>query len=68
MSCHMPQRRTEDVVHAVVTDHFIQRLPPNRDLLAELPERHLSDADEYHGEVVPYYPSPLPPTGENSAV
>jgi tetratricopeptide (TPR) repeat protein len=65
MSCHMPQRRTEDVVHAVVTDHFIQRLPPNRDLLAELPERHLSDADEYHGEVVPYYPSPLPPTGEN---
>jgi tetratricopeptide (TPR) repeat protein len=53
-------------VHAVVTDHFIQRLPPNRDLLAELPERHLSDADEYHGEVVPYYPSPLPPTGENS--
>jgi tetratricopeptide (TPR) repeat protein len=66
MSCHMPQRRTEDVVHAVVTDHFIQRLPPNRDLLAELPERHLSDADEYHGEVVPYYPSPLPPTGENS--
>jgi tetratricopeptide (TPR) repeat protein len=49
-----------------VTDHFIQRPPPNRDLLAELPERHLSDADEYHGEVVPYHPSPLPPTGENS--
>ncbi len=65
MSCHMPPRRTEDVVHAVVTDHFIQRLPPDRDLLAELPERHLSDADEYHGEVIPYYPSPLPPTGEN---
>jgi tetratricopeptide (TPR) repeat protein len=52
-------------VHAVVTDHFIQRFRPDRDLLAELPERHLSDADEYHGEVVPYYPSPLPPTGEN---
>jgi tetratricopeptide (TPR) repeat protein len=65
MSCHMPQRRTEDVVHAVVTDHFIQRLPPSRDLQAELPERHLRDADEYHGEVVPYYPSPLPATGEN---
>jgi tetratricopeptide (TPR) repeat protein len=61
----MPQRRTDDVVHAVVTDHFIQRRLPDRDLLAELPERHLSDADEYHGEVVPYYPSPLPPAGEN---
>jgi tetratricopeptide (TPR) repeat protein len=65
MSCHMPQRRTEDVVHAVVTDHYIQRLLPDRNLLGELPERHLSDADEYHGEVIPYYPSPLPPTGEN---
>ena len=53
------------MVHAVVTDHFIQRLLPNRDLLAELPERHLSEAEEYHGEVVPYYPSPLAPTGEN---
>jgi tetratricopeptide (TPR) repeat protein len=52
-------------VHAVITDHYIQRLPPHRDLLAELPERHLSDSDEYHGEVIPYYPSPLPPTGEN---
>ena len=25
-------------------------------LLAELPERHLTDAEDYHGEVVPYYP------------
>jgi tetratricopeptide (TPR) repeat protein len=65
ISCHMPKRRTDDVVHAVVTDHFIQRQIPTRDLLAELPERHLTDAEDYHGEVVPYYPSPLPPTGEN---
>jgi tetratricopeptide (TPR) repeat protein len=65
ISCHMPQRRTEDVVHAVVTDHFIQRFRPDRDLLAELPERHLADADDYHGEVIPYYPSPLPPAGQN---
>ena len=28
MSCHMPKRRTEDVVHAVMTDHLIQRRPP----------------------------------------
>ena len=43
---------------------FIQRQIPSRDLLAELPERHLTDA-EFHGEVVPYYPSPLLQTGEN---
>jgi tetratricopeptide (TPR) repeat protein len=65
LSCHMPKRRTEDVVHAVITDHFIQRQIPTRDLLAELPERHLTDAEDYHGEVAPYYPSPLPQTGEN---
>jgi tetratricopeptide (TPR) repeat protein len=62
----MPERRTEDVVHAVVTDHLIQRSLPARDLLAELPERHLTDAEDYHGTVVPYYPSPLPQTGDNA--
>jgi tetratricopeptide (TPR) repeat protein len=66
VSCHMPKRRTEDVVHAVITDHFIQRKVPMRDLQAELQERHSTDAEEYHGEVVPYYPSPLPKTNENS--
>jgi tetratricopeptide (TPR) repeat protein len=25
VSCHMPKRRTEDVVHVVMTDHLIQR-------------------------------------------
>ncbi len=59
ISCHMPKRRTEDVVHVVMTDHLIQRRPPARDLLAELPERHPTEAEEYHGEVVPYYPSDL---------
>jgi tetratricopeptide (TPR) repeat protein len=66
VSCHMPKRRTEDVVHALVTDHFIQRKVPMRDLKAELQERDLTDAEEYHGEVVPYYPSPLPKTSENN--
>lgn len=28
VTCHMPQRRTEDVVHAVMTDHLIQRYAP----------------------------------------
>jgi tetratricopeptide (TPR) repeat protein len=57
--CHMPKRRTEDVVHVAVTDHYIQRTsPPN--LLADLPERHDSDGD-YRGKVVPYYSNPVPP-------
>lgn len=64
VACHMPKRRTDDVVHAVMTDHKIQRRPPARDLLAELPERHPTAAEEYHGEVVPYYPKALPRTGE----
>jgi len=32
--CHMPKRRTEDVVHAVVTDHLIRRRPGGPELLA----------------------------------
>lgn len=52
ISCHMPKRRTEDVVHAVMTDHLIQRRSPGN-LLAEFQERHGKDA-EYYGEVVPY--------------
>jgi len=66
VSCHMPKRRTDDVVHAVITDHFIQRKISTRDLQAELQERHLTDAEEYHGEVIPYYPFPLPKTSENN--
>jgi tetratricopeptide (TPR) repeat protein len=58
VTCHMPKRRTDDVVHVVMTDHLIQRRPPARDLLAELAERHPTEAEEYHGEVVPYYPAP----------
>jgi len=51
VTCHMPKRRTEDVVHAAVTDHLIQRTLPH-DPLAPLTERQ----DNYRGEVVPYYP------------
>jgi predicted CXXCH cytochrome family protein len=54
-SCHMPKRRTEDVVHAVMTDHLIQRRKPGRDLLADFPEHNDTDTSSYHGEVVPYY-------------
>ena len=52
VGCHMPKRRAEDVVHAVMTDHLIQRRPPEN-LLAEFPERHGLGL-EYRGEVVPY--------------
>jgi predicted CXXCH cytochrome family protein len=63
LSCHMPKRRTDDVVHVVMTDHYIQRVKPDRDLLAPMAEM----ANEPQGlePVVPYYPSPLARTSEN---
>jgi predicted CXXCH cytochrome family protein len=61
VECHMPKRRTEDVIHAVVTDHHIQARMPAGDLLAARAERQ----DDYRGEVVPYYPAGLPPTPES---
>jgi len=57
--CHMPKRRTDDVVHAVMTDHYIQRRKPARDLLAPLAERP-SEANPYRGSVLLYYPKTLP--------
>jgi tetratricopeptide (TPR) repeat protein len=63
--CHMPKRRTEDVVHAVVTDHLIQRRLPPGDLLAERPERQETGERAYRGEVVLYYPQTLPQTPGN---
>jgi Tfp pilus assembly protein PilF len=59
-NCHMPKRRTEDVIHVVATDHYIRKNKPEADLLAELQERK----DEYRGPVVPYYPAKLPPGPE----
>jgi predicted CXXCH cytochrome family protein len=68
VSCHMPKRRAEDVIHVVMTDHYIQRRKPARDLLAPLAERHDEVASKtnekpaaYKGEVALYYPSDLPP-------
>jgi predicted CXXCH cytochrome family protein len=56
IGCHMPKRRTEDVVHVVMTDHYIQRRKPQRDPLKPIAERHETDANAYQGEVIPYYP------------
>jgi Tfp pilus assembly protein PilF len=36
--CHMPKRRTQDVVHVVMTDHLIRRRPGGPELLAPLAE------------------------------
>lgn len=51
ITCHMPQRRTEDVVHAVMTDHLIQRYAPApNQALAQRSE----DTARYTGPVVRY--------------
>lgn len=60
IACHMPKRRTDDVVHAVMTDHRIPRTPPARDLLAAKTEVRQSSDSAYQGEVVLYYPPSLP--------
>lgn len=52
ISCHMPKRRAEDAVHVVMTDHYIQRRRPSRDLLQPLQEARGS----YQGEVAQLYP------------
>ena len=59
VSCHMPKRRTQDVVHAVMTDHYIQRRKPVGDLVADIPER-TGPETFYHGQELPYYPQPFP--------
>jgi Tfp pilus assembly protein PilF len=64
VACHMPKRRTQDVVHAIMTDHYIQRRPPVN-LLAPLKERTELASETYRGPVVPYYPAPFPRTAEN---
>ncbi len=68
VSCHMPKRRTDDAVHVVMTDHFIQRRQPAGDLLAEKPEVRESSSAAYRGEVVPYYPARLASTEEEASL
>jgi predicted CXXCH cytochrome family protein len=62
LDCHMPRRRTEDAVHVVMTDHYIQRRRPAADLLAP---RREPESYEYRGDVALYYPPQLAPTPEN---
>jgi predicted CXXCH cytochrome family protein len=65
VACHMPKRRTDDVVHVAMTDHLIQRNKPAGDLLAPKTEA-VEPAAKYQTEVVPYYPVPLAGTPENA--
>ncbi len=62
ITCHMPKRRVDDAPHVIMTDHLIQRRAP-ANALDEFAER---PPEEYRGEVVPYYPSPLPQTARNA--
>ncbi len=39
VACHMPRRRTEDVVQVAMTDHFIRRRPGGDELLTARAER-----------------------------
>lgn len=59
-TCHMPKRRTIDVVHAVMTDHRIVKRPPPGDLLAPLSEDHHA----YEGELVFHLPDSAPKGAE----
>lgn len=52
VSCHMPARRTKDVVRVAMTDHLIQRLKPDRDLLAPLKEEADENQDWEAGSVI----------------
>jgi predicted CXXCH cytochrome family protein len=58
VKCHMPERRTEDVVHVTMTDHFIQRNLPQRNLIAPLKEDHSVKREK----VVLHLPQVLPPS------
>jgi predicted CXXCH cytochrome family protein len=67
IECHMPKRRTEDVVHAAITDHFIQRRKPT-DLLKPLQESEFANDDHYRGGVSLYYPNQLQHAPENDLI
>ncbi|MCK5941857.1 MAG: tetratricopeptide repeat protein, partial [Planctomycetes bacterium] len=60
ITCHMPRRRTIDVVHAVMRDHRIVRRPPARDLTAPLTEQH----EVYQGDLTFFLPETAPTGAE----
>ncbi len=63
IDCHMPKRRSEDAVHVVMTDHYIQRIKPDRDLLAPRSENDWKTVQ--NPGMILYYPSKLPATADS---
>lgn len=63
VTCHMPQRRTADVIHASVTDHWISR--PHNDVLPAV-ETNARNTPPYAGEVALYYPKTLAQTADDA--
>jgi predicted CXXCH cytochrome family protein len=63
LDCHMPKRRTDDAVHVVMTDHYIQRIKPDRDLTAPFAESSVKPPTKVG--ITLYYPVQLPKTGES---
>jgi predicted CXXCH cytochrome family protein len=58
VACHMPKRRTDDVVHVVMTDHSIPRRPPPPEkLLAPKTEIAEMGDELYRGKVAALYPA-----------
>ena len=56
VACHMPKRRTQDVVRAVMTDHLIERRPVWPDARLPIAERQDAGGNSYRGAVTEYYP------------
>ncbi|MCU1258738.1 MAG: Tetratricopeptide 2 repeat protein, partial [Bryobacterales bacterium] len=65
VDCHMPKRRTQDVVHVAMTDHYIRRTPLDGNLLAELAEVHDAVGTPLPKPVRLYYPGKVAPAPEN---
>jgi Tfp pilus assembly protein PilF len=63
ITCHMPERRTDDVVHVVMTDHYIQKEALSRDLLAPIAESSFPAKDD--AGIKFYYPAEAAKTAEN---
>jgi predicted CXXCH cytochrome family protein len=61
LSCHMPKRRTEGSVHIVLTDHYIQRVRPSRDLRSSFSEK-LQTEDRTPVQI--FYPASTPTVRE----
>ena len=68
ITCHMPKRRTQDVDSRRDDGPFDPAPPARRRSAGPIAERQEFDDHQYRGEVVPYYPSPLPPDRGERAI